>query len=431
MSPTKIATLTPEQEALIPVILNKWIRVFLSTQPLNRDKVQAAVRFTYRALGKKEPTIRFFPSPVAAKRVLFEGQSPSQTVQQLGAPLLIPFSTQLGEQILNQLDSALAAQLQIQLMNQELAQLWQMRTMPLWQGGHVFSEQELTLMGQLREEWVAQQWQQQQQEIRQQLLQFPGGEIFLQIGDSLWENIGEPLWQEWENQPFVQWWESQLRQNPLFQFADVLGFAYYSLLLPGLDASSIPVIDFCISALSCQHNHQQWEALEQLITECGCIFAFEKTCIVCDRPRTILLDNEYRLHGEGEPAIQFADGYSFYYYRGVSLPEKYGRLHPHQWQSRWLLEETNAELRRVLIQGIGYGRICQELQAVALDSWREYTLLRIENDVDVEPIYLLKMTCPSTGHIHVMRVPPTVTTAREAISWANWDTDPEDFAVET
>jgi hypothetical protein len=41
----------------------------------------------------------------------------------------------------------------------------------------------------------------------------------------------------------------------------------------------------------------------------------------------------------------------------------------------------------VLIQGIGYARICQELQAVELDTWAEYTLLKIAADVDEELIY--------------------------------------------
>ena len=76
-------------------------------------------------------------------------------------------------------------------------------------------------------------------------------------------------------------------------------------------------------------------------------------------------------------------------------------------------------------------RIQKELQVTELDYWREYTLLRIDNEVDVEAIYLLKMICPSTGHIHATRVPPTVISAREAISWVNWDTDPEEFSVET
>jgi len=119
------------------------------------------------------------------------------------------------------------------------------------------------------------------------------------------------------------------------------------------------------------------------------------------------------------------------------LPEKYGQLHPNQWQASWILSEKNAELRRVLIQGIGYARICQQLQAVKLDTWQEYTLLKIDN-ADVEPIYLLKMTCPSTGFIHALRVPPDMRsssraslTAKEAIRWVNWDIDPEEFSVQT
>jgi len=167
-----------------------------------------------------------------------------------------------------------------------------------------------------------------------------------------------------------------------------------------------------------------------LFEHCGLIFAFEKICFVCDRPRHLRFDSQNRLHAEGEPAIEFADGWNFYYYHGVRLPEEYGQVHPNQWQSQWLLAEENAELRRVLIQGIGYDRICQELEAKQIDSWQEYALLQIDN-ADVEPICLLKMTCPSTGFIHGLRVPPNLTSAREAIGWVNWDIDPEEFSVQT
>lgn len=51
--------------------------------------------------------------------------------------------------------------------------------------------------------------------------------------------------------------------------------------------------------------------------------------------------------------------------------------------------------------------------------------------MDIEPIYLLKMTCPSTSFIHALRVPPEVKSAREAISWVNWGIDPEEFGVQT
>jgi internalin A len=167
-----------------------------------------------------------------------------------------------------------------------------------------------------------------------------------------------------------------------------------------------------------------------LFEHCGFIFPFEKICAVCDRPRHLRFDSQNRLHAEAEPAIEFADGWNFYYYHGVRLPEKYGQFHPNQWQSQWLLTEENAELRRVLIQGIGYDRIIKELSAKQIDSWQEYALLQIDH-ADVEPICLLKMTCPSTGFIHALRVPPNLTSAREAIGWVNWDIYPEEFSVQT
>ncbi|MEG3939676.1 leucine-rich repeat domain-containing protein [Microcoleus sp. S36b_A3] len=188
-----------------------------------------------------------------------------------------------------------------------------------------------------------------------------------------------------------------------------------------------------ISSLGVNLSQKAQEILRSqklLFEHCGWIFPFEKFCAVCDRPRHLRFDSQNRLHAEGEPAIEFADGWNFYYYHGVELPEKYGKVHPNQWQSHWLLTEENAELRRVLIEGIGYDRICQELSAKQIDSWQEYALLQIDN-ADVEPICLLKMTCPSTGFIHALRVPPNLTSAREAIRWVNWDIDPEEFSVQT
>jgi len=183
---------------------------------------------------------------------------------------------------------------------------------------------------------------------------------------------------------------------------------------------------------------------QELFEECGWILPFEKVCVICDRPLHLRFDAENRLHAEGEPAIAFADGYSLYFHHGVKLPENYGKVHPDLWQAEWLLSEENAELRRLLIQRIGYDRICQELEVTELDSWQEYTLLSIEfnDDFDREgnanPVYLLKMTCPSTGFIHALRVPPNVRsssraslTAKDAIRWVNWDIDPEEFSVQT
>ena len=175
----------------------------------------------------------------------------------------------------------------------------------------------------------------------------------------------------------------------------------------------------------------EWNVFRDIVTDCVWIFPFKGVCFVCDRPRVLSFDSENRLHAEGSPAIQFADGFGVYAYHDISLPENYGKFHPSQWQSHWLLSEENAELRRVLIQGIGYDRLCQELRATELDSWRDYSLLRVDKTLDREPIHLLKMKCPSTGYIHALRVPPNLESARDAVRWVNWGIDPEAFSVQT
>jgi leucine-rich repeat protein SHOC2 len=113
-----------------------------------------------------------------------------------------------------------------------------------------------------------------------------------------------------------------------------------------------------------------------------------------------------------------------------------------EWKSEWLLDEDNTEVRRALIQQLGYEKICKELNAVNLDNWREYSLLKIdgieavygeyhEKTIDREPMVLLKMTCPSTQHIHILRVPPEITSAEAAITWVNHGIHPDEIAVQT
>lgn len=208
---------------------------------------------------------------------------------------------------------------------------------------------------------------------------------------------------------------------------------YIEPLTPTTLVKEIHLTEFARSKFGVTLDDKARELLrckQQVFEECGWILPFEKICVICDRPLHLRFDSENRLHAEGESAIAFADGYSLYFHHGVKLPEQYGKVHPDLWEAQWLLSEQNAEIRRLLMERIGCDRICQQLQAVELDSWQEYTLLKIDN-ADVEPIYLLKMTCPSTGHIHALRVPPDVESAKEAIRWVNWDIHPEEFSVQT
>ncbi|HEY9609054.1 leucine-rich repeat domain-containing protein, partial [Allocoleopsis sp.] len=239
--------------------------------------------------------------------------------------------------------------------------------------------------------------------------------------------LSQALWDWWREQmPFQLGWEIEEQLEQQLK-TDGLKLEHY--ITPEKLVELISIFE-CGCVLK-DKEQQTLRCLKLMFSSCGWIFPYEKVCVVCDRPRIFSFDNQERLHAEGDPAVQFADGWSIYAYHGVRLPEKYGKVHPTQWQAQWLVSEENAELRRVLIHEIGYARLVEELEAIELDSWQEYTLIGIDFDADEEPIYLLKMTCPSTGYIHTLRVPPDKNSAREAISWVNWGVDPEEFSVQT
>jgi leucine-rich repeat protein SHOC2 len=125
-------------------------------------------------------------------------------------------------------------------------------------------------------------------------------------------------------------------------------------------------------------------------------------------------------------------GLRFVHFLGVHLPRRYWTKFS-KWKPEWLLDEDNAEIRRILIKQLGYEQICDRLNAITLNIWREYTLLRIDGVevMDREPMVLLKMTCPSTAHLHILRVPPEMVCAETAITWVNYGIHPDKFEVQT
>ncbi|NWF59813.1 MAG: hypothetical protein HXY43_11105 [Fischerella sp.] len=372
----KIAKLTPEQEALIKFYREKWRNIALSTERIDRQKAIEGVKELYSLCHIEQPEIIFCESPY---------QAMSKALPQLEARIIqtTPLKfLQLGLGILKLFPN-------------------------------------LT-----------------KRESKNVEIQRPS-DVNIHINTTLYYR-------------FISYMKT-LEQTLKIDMADVLELdidanlpeLYHQLqfqLEKQYDSNFIPSFIFCSycswldfwkSVFNYTGEQKLLQVLHLLAESSGCIFPYQRVAVVCDRPSKLSLDDQNRLHAEGEPAIQFTDGYNLYANSGVILPEKYGKLHPHQWQTSWLLEEKNAELRRVLIQGIGYTRMLEELQANELNSYREYTLLKIENEIDVEPIYLLKMTCPSTGFIHVLRVPSDLKSAQEAITWVNWGVAPEEFVVQT
>ena len=196
------------------------------------------------------------------------------------------------------------------------------------------------------------------------------------------------------------------------------------------EANWLGFYDYFREVCGLERETQKLIGLSEAAKNCGWWLPYKNICWASERHNILRRDANGRLHAsDGKMALEYPDGWGVYAFHGARLPRKYGSVNSERWEPKWFLEEKNAELRRCLIQGIGYSRLCHGLNAKKIDSWREYELLRI-TDTDIEPILMVKMVCPSTGIIHAHRVGPEVKTAKEGITWINHGISPEEFVIE-
>lgn len=423
-----IFELTAEQTQQISVYQAKWEAIALSTKRLEQRRAIAAVTSMYQLLGRSQPEIWFINGPADILNYV-EQQSAAAIARRLGMPLLLSqTAVQLLEQLQPQVAPSLWQDLERQLSNHPVQQLTMQIQAPLTLRMVELVQQQQGLMAQVPEQMMAQAWQQQERWVRSQLQQQPLGEWLIDLGDTL-QQQWQPISQQIEETLWRPLWQPIADALDLDQLGEDLKTASFTVagwlgvgmgfMNQLLQDTSPALIDFCTAVLGCDHDVRQWTTLRSVARSCGPVFAFDRTCFVMERPTMIAFDADYRLHAEGQPALEFADGSVLYAYQGVRLPERYGALHPTQWRSQWLLYELNADVRQVLIHGIGYARLCQELGAIALDQWRDCTLLRLNLPVDADPIHLLKIPHLTSGVAQYVRVPSTVRSAQVAFRWVN------------
>jgi hypothetical protein len=116
-------------------------------------------------------------------------------------------------------------------------------------------------------------------------------------------------------------------------------------------------------------------------------------------------------------------------WRGVPVDERIV-FRPESIAAGEVLDEANAERRRVLLERMGYDRFIAQAGAEVLDRDTDpggaRQLLRVSLRDD-EPLVCVAVRCPSTARQYVIRVPPAVRTCRQAAAWIAGFDDPDDY----
>jgi hypothetical protein len=116
-------------------------------------------------------------------------------------------------------------------------------------------------------------------------------------------------------------------------------------------------------------------------------------------------------------------------WRGVAVDERVA-FRPELITAEEILDEPNAERRRVLLERMGYDAFLAHARATTLDEDRDLggprRLVRVPMKGD-EDLVCVSVICPSTGRQYVIRVPPGVTTCRQAVAWVAGFDDPDEY----
>ena len=190
----------------------------------------------------------------------------------------------------------------------------------------------------------------------------------------------------------------------------------------------------------------------------GWTILFWDWAFVSERPSCIARDEQNRLHCENGPAVGY-NGFNVYAIHGVRVPEKVITA-PKTLTVSEIDSERNAEVRRIMIERFGQDHYLLESKAEEIHRDKHGVLYRkeISGDEALVMVKLLNTTPETDGSIskdeailqfsphtpvchagkmieltnapaklrfktYFQRVPPTIERAKQAVAWANHQTE--------
>ena len=159
----------------------------------------------------------------------------------------------------------------------------------------------------------------------------------------------------------------------------------------------------------------------KLAENCGWWLPYREIVIASEKPsflKQASVNGNPRLHCDGGPAIAYPDGYAMWFLNGVPVSREIAETPADKLDSKLVLSEKNAEVRREIVRKIGVDRVLTTLGGKELETWGNYSLISMDLGDGRHRPYL-KMLNPSVGTWHVEGVHPECRTIEEALNWRN------------
>ena len=425
-----IEKMPPELESRLPEILQFWLDRGRSTGSCDRHKMEEAVKKIYRSGGYDEPELFVWTdSPLAAQlsvaivRKLVETgdnlidnirDSPwnnlwSNLGSNLGDKLWFNLRSNLTDNLWDKLGSNLGDKLWFNLRSNLKDNLWD----NLWGnlcvklGDNLCVKLGDNLMDNLRSNLT--------DNLRSNL-RF---NLRFNLRDNLWGKLGDNL-------------TDNLRSN----LTDNLRSNLRSKLELNYEYSCYGSMEYWVGwydtmwkcGVDLPQNLQEFLEASSDLSETGLWIPFKNIVFMSERPTEIHLDQQGRLHNPEGPALLYADGYALFSFHGVTIPKEIVE-HPEAITVEAIMEEENAEVRRIMCEIMGWDRYVTESGLQLIDECDDpanapHTLRLFDTPQQVfnVPVRLLLMTNATpkpTGIVprYGITVPVEINSALEAAAW--------------
>jgi len=167
-------------------------------------------------------------------------------------------------------------------------------------------------------------------------------------------------------------------------------------------------------------NISDLDSLMEIAQSCGWWWSFDDVCVLTERPVRLARDERGRLHSADGPAVAYPDGWSLYAWHGTIVPADI-ILQPAMITVARIQREANVEIRRVLLERYGFDAYIDDSGSIPVHADDTGSLYRCEmaGDEPLVAVSVMNHTPEVDGSRkrYVLRVPPDMTEAHQAVAW--------------
>ena len=382
---SRIESLTKEQKERMPEYRDKWMAIGLSTDPADRSTAEKGIKEVYSNAGiKSVPKIIWCGSPLSS------GITKSIVLNLKKLDVGDSVKDSVGDSVWDSVRASVRAS----VGDSVWASIGDSVGDSVWDS--VGASVGDSVKDSVGDSVWASVWDSVGASVRASVWDSVGASVRASVRDSVWDSI-------WDSVGASVW--------------DSVKDSVRDSIWGQHDANWLGFYDFFNNVLKLERQTEKLSGLWTVAQSAGWFIPYENICWISERHNVCKLEKG-KIHNEGGPAIQYPDGFSIWGLNGVRVSQEIAETPFNELDSRLILTEQNAEVRKEIVRKIGIERVCRDLNAECVDKEGEYELLLL-NLQDGRKRPYLKMTNPSIECYHVEGVHPDCDTVEKALKWRN------------